>query len=133
MAPSLLMFGRVYGPGQGGQGPFHRDFIGLLVFVDDVWEECLGERADGEGVEDGADADGSAEEPAAREDQELDAGPDQAQGHAGPGVEASGEPVAGAGAEPGADVAGGGEAVEDDARDEEPGPQREAVGIGAGV
>ena len=87
-------------------------------------QERLRERADRQRVGDGADADGAAEQPAGGEHGQLDPGADQPDRPAGPRGQAGHQPVARAGAEPGADVGRGGDAVEHDPADQQGHPGR---------
>ena len=77
-------------------------------------QEELHERADADGEQHGADADRSAEQPADRQHGQLDAGADQAQGAPGTAGQARHQPVAGSGAETGADVHAAGQPAEQD-------------------
>ena len=100
--------------------------VGCRVEVE-TGDEELRERADGRGEQHRADADGPAEQPTGGEHRDLDAGAGPAQRPAGAGGQAGHQPVAGTGAEAGADVEPGGDAVEEDAAEQERVARRQCV------
>jgi hypothetical protein len=95
-------------------------------------DEVVHERADGHGEQQGADADGPAEQPADGQHRQLDRGAHDADRVTARG-QAGHQPVPRARPEAGTDVQAGGDAVDHDARRQQGRPLPDAVHGGHGV
>src|SRR5690606_22311767 len=91
----------------------------------DCGDHELDQWTDAEGVDEGADADAAAEEPAGGQDRHLDGGADRSDGPAGAADQASHQAMTRAGAHARADVEDGGGGVEHDGREHGGDPHRQ--------